>query len=335
MVDMDKYIETIKLEANEFRKELNLPKVHSNFATKSKTNDRSKSDRRDNSKKYAGEGKDHKDCDSKRSTYNKKEHYKAQDNDNRFDRNDSFDSKRNSQKNFDRIDSNPRDHKKNYNQDVGDSYGSYKKLDSIKEIPCTQLKPNNYASDLSIASQRSSIASLNSNFDFDRVLIDYRISKSLIARHMTIEIDSINNVDLINEIMTHKISNQVVMLINSDSALARNNVVNLQKNFGIFCLTCVEETDEKDVEVYSNLHSNFRPISTTSSFLAQNHDYFKIPDIIINYDLRWNYVKFLLRFLSYRISFCSKYSIEPKLISIYHIGTTESRRLLSRLKDFF
>lgn len=94
-------------------KELNLPKVHSNFATKSKTNDRSKSDRRDNSKKYAGEGKDHKDCDSKRSTYNKKEHYKAQDNDNRFDRNDSFDSKRNSQKNFDRIDSNPRDHKKN------------------------------------------------------------------------------------------------------------------------------------------------------------------------------------------------------------------------------
>lgn len=152
---------------------------------------------------------------------------------------------------------------------------------------------------------------------------------------MTIEIDSINNVDLINEIMTHKISSQVVMLINSDSALARNNVVNLQKNFGIFCLTCVEETDEKDVEVYSNLHSNFRPISTTSSFLAQNHDYFKIPDIIINYDLRWNYVKFLLRFLSYRISFCSKYSIEPKLISIYHIGTTESRRLLSRLKDFF
>lgn len=72
-------------------------------------------------------------------------------------------------------------------------------------------------------------------------------------------------------------------------------------------------------ETIADIKKPFRIPVTTLHFIAKNYEHFRAPSVIINFNLNFNRVKFLERFIHYHARHSNKFTAD-----IFHIGSVNT-----------
>ena len=105
--------------------------------------------------------------------------------------------------------------------------------------------------------------------------------------------------DYTMKIMDCACQDKVVLAIQRDNQLAESYAAQLRSK-GYWAFEVTNKT--ADPQKLSDQHSVYRCAVTTMSFLRDNVQMFKRPSLIINFDHVVSHVKFLERWLNYRVS---------------------------------
>lgn len=149
----------------------------------------------------------------------------------------------------------------------------------------------------------------------------YKSNKYVEIKHCVLSLEQESHQSKLWQIVKCYLSDRHTMVIGIDDDNLAQIIDYLFTN-GIWAFKLISERINDSQKIY-------RVPVTTMEFISQNYNNLKLPKVIINFDLNFNRVKFLERFIYYSYN-----ESNQCIIDIFHIGLVNSPETIW-LEQFF